>query len=339
MLPRELDLNLLRVFDVLMRTRRVASAADELGLTQPALSNALARLRRSLDDPLFVRSPSGMQPTPLAEHLAAAVREALGGLARALQRPAAFDPLRSERRFHLSMSDIGEIYFLPTLMQALRGAAPGVTLATVRPGVLSVPEGLENGSLDLAIGHLPAVRRGSGFHQRRLFDQRYVCLLRRRHPLLRTTGRRAATASTLSLEAFCAAEHLVVKAAGTAHGQVDEAMRRQGIARRVALTVPHFVATGHLLAATDLVATVPERLAERMAAPFGLVALPHPARLPRSPISMMWPTRVHRDPASLWLRATVLALFGQEAGPGTGPEGGAPGVPRSEVSGLDDSGR
>ena len=121
-----------------------------------------------------------------------------------------------------------------------------------------------------------------------------------------------AKGSALSLEAFCAAEHLVVQAAGTAHGRVDEALRRQGIERRVALTVPHFVATGHLLAATDLVATVPQRLAERMTTPFGLVALPHPARLPHSPISMMWPARLHRDAATQWLRATVLKLFAQE---------------------------
>lgn len=318
----ELDLNLLRAFDALMRERRVSPAAEQLGLSQPALSNALARLRRRLDDPLFVRSPAGLQPTPRAEQLAGPVREALALLAGALERPAAFDPRLSRRRFHVAMSDIGEIYFLPTLMQALRDAAPGLSIATVRPGTLPVADALENGSLDLAIGHLAPVRRSGAFHQRRLFDQRYVCLLRAGHPLLnegapgRRARGRATTTQGISLDAFQAAEHLLVQAAGTAHGQVDEALRRQGIERRVALTVPHFVATGHLLAATDLVATVPQRLAERMTGPFGLVALPHPARLPRSPISMVWPARLHRDEASRWLRATVLRLFAQPEGDG-----------------------
>lgn len=320
----ELDLNLLRAFDALMQERRVGPAAERLGLTQPALSNALARLRRTLGDPLFVRSPRGMQPTPRAEHLARPVAEALASLRRALSAPSPFDPIASRQRFALGLTDIGEIYFLPRLMQHLHRVAPGLSLSTVRPASVQLLDALQGGAVDLSIGHHAPPARSGGFHQRRLFDQRYVCLMRAGHPLLASGGgrrtRRAANGQGraggpgLTLEAFCRAEHLVVQAQGTAHGQVDEALRRQRVERRVAVTVPHFVATGHLLAATDLIATVPERLAERMTAPFGLVAVPHPARLPGSPITMLWPARLHRDAANQWLRGELVRLFADPAG-------------------------
>jgi DNA-binding transcriptional LysR family regulator len=302
----DLDLNLLRVLHALLRERQVSRAAESLGVTQPAVSNALARLRRALGDPLFVRSSSGMLPTPVAERLSGPVSQALAGLQAALDPAPAFDPATSLRRFTLGLSDIGEIYFLPKLMRHLRDTAPGVTLSTVRPLAIRLHESLEAGAVDLAIGHLPAPP--AGFHLRRLFDQRYVCLLRAGHPLW--AGRDSRPRTRLSLDDFTKADHLVIVSAGTSHGLVEESLRRQGVHRRVALTVPHFVATGHLLASTDLIATVPERLAERMTAPFGLVALGHPVELPRSPITMVWHGRLHRDDGHHWLRQALVRLFG-----------------------------
>lgn len=299
-----LDLNLLRVFDHLRRERSVSRTAERLGVGQPAVSNALARLRRQLGDDLFVRTPQGMQPTPRAEAMAAPVAEALALMARALQPAARFAPAASDRTFTLGMTDIGEIVFLPALLQHLAQAAPGVRLSTVRNGgqgaAPDLRQAMANGEVDAAIGLLPQLQ--DGFHQRALFRQRYVCLFR--------AGHRLAALRRVSLKAFCAEEHVVVVAAGTGHHQVDELLIRQGVSRAVRLTVPHFVAVGHILASTDLVATVPVRLAEQMAGPFGLAFAEHPAALAEVPINLFWHARLHRDPAHQWLRGQIVGLFG-----------------------------
>ena len=170
----DIDLNLLVVFHQLMLQRRVSRVAEHLGLSQPAVSNALARLRRLLDDPLFLRTPAGMQPTPLAEQLAAPVAQALAAIHGALNQRAGFEPAHSERVFRIGMTDIGEIYFLPRLMDAIARCAPGVSVSTLRNAAINLKEEMEAGHVDLAIGLLPQLK--SGFFQRRLFTQRYVCL-------------------------------------------------------------------------------------------------------------------------------------------------------------------
>ena len=295
---RDIDLNLLVVFHQLILHRRVARVAEQLGLTQPAVSNALARLRGLLDDPLFTRTPSGMQPTPLAEQLAEPVARALEALHGALNQRSEFAPAHSERVFTVGMTDIGEIYFLPKLMEAIGGAAPGVSVSTVRNATIKLRDEMEAGHVDLAIGLLPQLK--GGFFQRRLFTQRYVCLFRRGHPL----DKRRVGLADLS-----AAQHVVVVSAGTGHGRVDELLTRAGIHRSVRLTVPHFVAVGHILQHTDMVATVPERLAQALVEPFGLRAAAHPASLPEIAINVFWHARVHKDPANQWLRTLVFETF------------------------------
>lgn len=299
---RDIDLNLLVILDQLIKLRRVARVAEQLGLSQPAVSNALARLRRLLDDPLFTRTPSGMQPTPLAGQLAEPVARALELLHGALNRRDAFTPAASERVFTLGMTDIGEIYFLPTLMDALARTAPGVSISTVRNAAVKLREEMEAGHVDLAIGLLPQLK--AGFFQRRLFTQRYVCLFRRGHRL----AKRGPT-----LADFAAAEQVVVVSAGTGHGRVDELLDRAGVRRTVRLRVPHFVAVGHILQNTDMIATVPERLAQALAEPFGLAMAPHPAKLPEIAINLFWHAKVHKDPANQWLRSLVFETFADRA--------------------------
>ena len=167
-----LDLNLLRVFDVLMQERKVVAAAQRLGLSAPAVSNALARLRRVTADPLFTRTAKGMEPTPHALAMAATVSQSLAALEQSLARPAAFDPQRSERRFRVAMTDIGEVVFLPTLMRALQEQAQRLSLATLRNTSVNLREEMARGAVDLAVGWLPDL--DAGFHQRRLFEQRFV---------------------------------------------------------------------------------------------------------------------------------------------------------------------
>jgi DNA-binding transcriptional LysR family regulator len=298
MLLSDIDLNLLVLFRRLAATRSVSRTAQDLGLSQPAASNALARLRRHFDDPLFIRTPAGMEPTPRAMQLAEPIRQALETLETAFSQRAEFVPRRSDRSFTMGMTDIGEIYFLPMLMDRLRDAAPAVSISTVRNTSVQLKEGLEQGQVDLAIGLLPQLQ--AGFHQRRLFTQRYVCLFRHGHAL---DGRR------LTLRGFEAAEHVVVVSAGTGHGQVDELLARSGVQRHVRLTVPHFVAVGHILQHSDMVATVPEKLAQALAEPFGLSHAPHPARLPAFDVGVFWHAKVHKDPANQWLRQLIVETF------------------------------
>jgi DNA-binding transcriptional LysR family regulator len=297
----DIDLNLLVVFRHLLAERSVSRVAERLDLSQPAVSNALARLRRLLGDELFLRTPAGMVPTPFAEQLAESVTYGLGMIQGALNQRASFDPTTSERAFVIGMTDIGEIYFLPPLMGLLREQAPGVTLSTYRNSAGNLREDMEAGKVDLALGSLPGLK--AGFFQRRLFKQRYVCMFRQ--------GHRLAKKKQLTLADFSAAEHLLVASPGTGHGQVDEILKRGGIERRIVLTVPHFVAVGHILQSTDLLATVPERFAERMLEPFGLVAVAHPAKLPEVAINAFWHAKMHRDPANQWLRGLVAERFGK----------------------------
>jgi DNA-binding transcriptional LysR family regulator len=294
----DIDLNLLVVFKQLLAERSVSRAAEALGLSQPAVSNALARLRKLLGDELFLRTPAGMEPTPFAEQLAESVTYGLGMIHGALNQRSSFDPAQSNRAFVIGMTDIGEIYFLPKLMERLRRDAPGVSVSTVRNSATNLRDEMEASKVDLAIGLLPQLK--AGFFQRRLFRQRYVCMFRKGHRLDKRK---------VSLAEFGAAEHLLVVSEGTGHGKVDEVLKRSGVERRISLTVPHFVAVGHILQATDLVATVPERLAERMVEPFGLTYVTHPAALPEVAINVFWHAKFHKAPANQWLRTLVFDLF------------------------------
>ena len=294
----EIDLNLLVVFKHLLAERSVSRVAEVLELSQPAVSNALARLRKLLGDELFLRTPSGMEPTPFAEQLAESVTYGLGMIHGALNQRSSFEPATSNRAFVIGMTDVGEIYFLPRLLERLKRDAPGVSVSTERNTAVNLRDEMESGKVDLAVGLLPQLK--AGFFQRRLFKQRYVRLLREGHKLAKRK---------MSLAEFSAAEHLLVVADGTGHGKVDEVLRRSGVDRKVALTVPHFVAVGHILQATDLVATVPERLASRMTEPFGLVSVAHPATLPEVAINLFWHAKYHKAPANQWLRSLLFELF------------------------------
>lgn len=295
----DIDLNLLVLFQHLMVERRVSRVAEHLGITQPAVSNSLAKLRRILGDELFVRTPSGMVPTPFAEQLSEPLGYALDMIHGGLNQGVPFDPASARRTFTIGMTDIGEIVFLPALLERLGQTAPGITLNTVRNTAVNLRDDMESGKVDLAIGLLPQLK--AGFFQQRLFQQRYVCLFRRGHPLDRPD---------LTLADYQAAEHLVIVAAGTGHGKVDELIEKAGIARTVRLSVPHFVSVGHILRRTTLVATVPERLAQTLTEPFDLALRPHPVKLPQVPINLFWHAKVHRAAANQWLRGMVFELFG-----------------------------
>jgi DNA-binding transcriptional LysR family regulator len=290
------------VFNQLLLDRSVSTAAQKLGLTQPAVSNALKRLRTALKDELFLRTSRGMEPTPYALHLAEPVGYALNALQTAFTTRDSFDPLTSTRNFQLAMTDIGEMYFMPALMVALTKVAPQVRVSTVRPNAGNLKADMESGTVDLALGLMPDLQ--SGFFQRRLFRHKYVCVFRKDHPVAR---------SPMKLAQFLALEHVGVIAANTGHSEVDGLLERAGIHRKMKLVVPHFIAVGHILQSTDLISTLPERFAQRCETPFGLVTSPHPARLPDIAINLFWHAKFNRDPANMWMRQLFVELFADSA--------------------------
>ncbi|WP_321888463.1 LysR family transcriptional regulator [Paraburkholderia bannensis] len=300
----DIDLNLLLLFQRLMQERRVASVAEQMNMSQPGVSNALAKLRRKLGDPLFVRAPGGVVPTPYALRLAEPVSQALATLHAALNPVTGFDPLRASRTITIGMTDIGEVVFLPALVERLSREAPGVALNTVRNTSVNLGNDMADGRVDLAIGLLPQLK--GGFYQRRLFDQRYVCLYRQGHALEQ---------EPMTLAAWREAEHLVVVSAGTGHGQVDDWLKRRGVRRQVRLSVPHFMSVGYILQRTDLIATVPERLALQLAPLFSLSMCALPVALPAAPIHLLWHARVQQDDGNRWLRSVVIDLFADTATP------------------------
>lgn len=301
--PRDVDLNLLVVFQEVFQERQISLAARRLRLTQSAVSNALARLRRTFNDDLFVRTAHGMQPTPLAEQLAEPVAAALGHISLALNRPAPFDAATSTRHFTLAMTDVGEVYFMPLLVAHLGHAAPGVQVSTVRAGTIDLKQELEAGRVDLAIGAFDKV--STALYQRRLFQQAYVSMFRKGHPLERGTP---------TLKRFLAARHLVVSSQESPYDRINQLLAKAGVRAATQFQVPHFTAVPYIVATTDLVVTVPQKLAERAAAPFNLALIKPPLRLPSLQTNMFWHRRYNQDAGNVWLRGVIGAVFGESGG-------------------------
>src|ERR671914_1360186 len=219
---QDLDLNLLRVFDAVLREKGVTAAAARLELTQPAVSNALGRLRAVFGDALFGRTPSGMEPTPFARGVAEPVRQALALLDTALAHGPGFDPPTATRAFRFYMSDLGQVEFLPPLVERVQRLAPGVRLEAAGVDLEHIADALGSGALDLAIGFLPAL--GPPVHRKPLFRDPYMCLMRADHP---------AIGAALTRKKFVEASHVLVTYRG-GHRVIEEALERAAVARRIA---------------------------------------------------------------------------------------------------------
>ena len=298
--PHAIDLNLLSVFQEVYRERQISSAARKLGLSQSAVSNALARLRRSFNDELFVRTASGMQPTPLATQLAEPIGVAMAQVALALNQRSRFDPATSSRRFVLAMTDVGEIYFMPALIERCRVLAPLVEISSVRAGAAALKEDMEGGRVDLAIG--PFEEISEALYQRQLFRQPYVTMFRKGHPL----GKGAMT-----LERFVRAEHVLVASSEGPYERINALLERAGVGPSVRFRVPHFTAVPYIVGSSDLVVTVPQKLAERAAVPFGLEWVVPPLELPPLQTNVFWHRRYSQDPGNQWLRGLLAEVFAE----------------------------
>src|SRR5688572_12612572 len=293
---QDVDLNLLRVFDAVLREKGVTPAALRLGLTQPAVSNALARLRKLFGDPLFVRTPGGVDATPFARELAEPVRQALALLESAFAHGPGFDPATSTRAFRFYMSDLGQIEFLPPLVERAQRLAPGVRLEAVALEVEDIGDALAAGALDLAVGFLPGL--GPPVRRQPLFRDPYVCLMRADHPVGRSLTRKK----------FLAASHALVSYKG-GHRVIEEALERAGLARRIALRVPHFTVVPMVLERSDLILTLPSKVARVYQQRGNFKSLPPPVPIPPADVAAHWHERFERDPGSRWLREMVMELF------------------------------
>jgi DNA-binding transcriptional LysR family regulator len=294
---QDIDLNLLRVFDAVLHEKGVTPAAARLGLTQPAVSNALARLRKVFGDVLFVRTPRGVDATPFARELAEPVRQALALLESALAHGPGFDPATSTRAFRFYMSDLGQIEFLPPLVERVQGSAPKVRLEAVALDVEDISGALAAGALDLAIGFLPAL--GPPVRRQALFRDPYVCLMRADHP---------AIGKTLTRKKFLEASHALVSYRG-GHRVIEEALERAGLARRIALRVPHFTVVPMVLERSDLILILPLRVARVYEKRGNFKSLPPPVPIPPADVAVHWHERFEADPGNRWLRDLVVELY------------------------------
>ena len=295
------DLNLLRLFDAVYRARNVSRAAEALGLTQPAASHGLTRLRLLLGDALFTRTPGGVAPTPRADRLAVAVQAALATLERALHEPDRFEPQVSRKTFRIHMSDIGEGRFLPALMARLRELSPGVRVETMPLAPGDIAAGLDSGKVDFAFGFLPGVK---DTQRAQLLKDRYIVLLRKDHPFVRR--RRSGQAL---LEALQELDYVAVRT----HAETLRILQLLNLEDRLRLTTEHFMVLPAIVRATDLAVVMPRNIARGFAQESGYAIVEPPFPLRDFTVSLHWSKRFEADPGNRWLRQVITELFSERA--------------------------
>lgn len=301
-----IDLNLFKVFDALYRERSVTKAAIVLNLTQPAISNILNRLRKTFDDPLFVRSPEGMAPTPVADSMVGDIREALTLLRRSVGVNARFSPQTSEKIFHLGMNDLAEALLLPGLRQLIKASAPKISITSYYVTRETAVEDLKAGTLDLLVD-APYLNSRDLNHQF-LASLPYVVAMRPDHPLRERQ---------LSVEDYLAAEHLHVSSRRRGSGQMDVALHKLGYRRRVMMRIQNYLVAARITAETDLLWTTPGVLVDSL--PLSVRALPFAVE----PMewNLYWHRNADSDPATVWMREIIGTVAAQTLGEQTPAQG------------------
>lgn len=297
-IPR--DARHLALFDEIYRSQSMTRAAEALGLAQPTVSIWLSKLRRQLGDPLFVRTSTGMRPTPRADALIDEVREALALLRRIAGKLPEFEPATSERLFRIAMTDASHITLLPRLLARIRADAPGVGLEIV-PISAQAPRALEGGEADLAIGFIPGLE--AGFHEQVLYAQDFVCLVSACHPRIGTA---------MTVRAYRDEAHIGILSRAS-YTTLQTSLAKARIRRRVMLELPGFLGLATIVAGTDLVATVPRHIGETLAAPGAIRVVPCPVKIEGFTVRQYWHERFHRDPGHRFLRALCAELFAGRA--------------------------
>lgn len=291
-----LDVKFLLLFELLYTTGRLNRAADELGQSHPTVSIWLAQMREALHDQLFVRTSTGMQPTPRADELIPKVRSALEAIRSLSDAPAEFEPSTSTRAFRICMTDASLVTILPILLAHLRAVAPEVEMEALRisPDTAGL---LQSGQADLAIGLIPNLE--SGFYQQALFKQDWVCLVNPEHPRIR---------KMLTLETYKQESHIGL-VYGTGEQLLEAALKRHRVNRKVTVKMPTFLGLPAILLGSELIATVPSLIGGTLARVNGLNLFPCPLPVKSFIVKQHWHERYHRDPGNLWLREVCATLF------------------------------
>lgn len=303
-----LDLNLLRVFDAVMVEQNLTRAASRLATTQPAVSNAIKRLRETLGDELVIRTAHGVKPTPRAEALWPTVRQALAALEEALA-PAAFDVAEAQATFRMAMADATAVLWLPSLVRSIEQEAPGVNIRMVPLTTREPRPMMLRGDIDLAIGFFPGVvaqmasEPYTPIRHERLYSGQYVCVMRKQHPL---------ADAELTLDAYCQANHLLVSFSGRAHGLTDEALAQLGRERRILLTVNQFFTAGKVVANSDLITVLPRHLLAATGMTDALISRELPFALADVHVDILWHERDARSPSHAWLRAHLQSIMSND---------------------------
>ena len=293
----KVDLNLFVVLDVIYSEQNLTRAAEVLCLTQPTVSNALARLRKTFNDELFVRTPQGMVPTPVTENIIVHVREALQLLDTSVTTGDTFDPANSDRAFRVSMNDVTESLLLPELMTGLSRLAPNMTVESYYTRRRDLPLALSSGQLELALDIAEAAE--ANLCHVPLFNEHYVCLVRENHPVL---------ARRFTLRQYLDLGHIHVSSRRRGMGLVDMALNKMGRQRRVRLRLQHYLVAPEIVRTTDLALTVPSHWAART----GLQMLNLPFELPPLASHLLWHKSADGDRANRWLRERIIAQFKQQ---------------------------
>ncbi|PDT08299.1 LysR family transcriptional regulator [Rhizobium sp. M1] len=296
-----LDLNLLRVFDAMMSELSTVRAGERVGLSQPAVSSALGRLRALLDDELFVREGNQMMPTARALELRQPIRQALAGMEEALATSAVFDPATSTRSFMLIGSDYFSTLLMPPLAARVAEAAPSVTLQMVDHASSEVFEVLRDGRADIVIDR--SLEPPEWVASRKVLQSWLVCIAKQGHPLLASRGLHPG--DVIPADLFCAVPHVLRSADGSRTGTIDPALARLGLARRVMVTVPHFHAVALAVESSEMLGSIPVHFARTLIGRLKLDVFMPPMESPKMDVTMYWLRRFDADPGSAWLRSEI----------------------------------
>jgi DNA-binding transcriptional LysR family regulator len=295
-----IDVNLLYLFKLLYEKRSIKEVADILNVTQSAISHSIKRLKLCLGDELFHRTSSGLTPTSYAEEISSSILIGFNAIQESINFKMNFDPANSKRSFNLSMTDVGEIIFLPKLIPHLAKVAPNISINIVSCSSSELQKELELGSIDLAIGLLPELR--TGFYQRRLFTQKYKLMLRKSHPLL---------SEKITESLIFQYKHIAISSKDSGHGIIEKYLQNNHVERNIASKLSHFIAVPYILSVSDFIATVPAKLSEITKHHFDVISIDHPLALPEIQVNIFWHGRLHEDIANQWLRRLIFDMFSE----------------------------
>jgi len=296
----KIDINLLYLFKLLYEYRNIKKVSDILDVSQSAISHSMKRLKSFLDDQLFYRSSSGLTPTPYAKEISETILNCFQSIEKVINLDTTFSPRDSNRTFNLSMTDVGEVLFLPKLISHLAAIAPNVSIDVVRCSAKSVQKEMELGNIDIALGLLPEVN--TGVYQRGLCTQPYKLMLRKEHPLL---------SKKITLDSVQSYKYISISSKDTGHEIIENHLQKTHTNREIASRLTHFIAVPFILSLSDFIAVVPEKLDEATSQHFDVITVDYPLKLPEIQINIFWHARLHEDRPTIWLRQVIFDLFSE----------------------------